>query len=216
MYRKYNQLGEQKNAPTSYKVTEVQNHEHKLDIIRKHEVVCVDVHANWCQPCKQIAPDYAVMAKKYSAPGKCLLVKEDLELKLSKDFDIQAVPTFLIFHRGGLHTKIAGADLAEVDKTLQELLSGQAEQPFPPVASGYPPQQNQQQGYPPQGYDHRQGQQGYDHRPQKHPSQSPPYGSQSPPDNNQPQYRQNQPQIKYHTGDNTHPPTFNTGNRHRQ
>ena len=143
MYRKYNQLGDdkQEDVPVSYRVIEIQNHEHKQDLIRKNAILCIDVHANWCQPCKQIEPAYAVLSKQMSIPGKCMLVKENIDSGLSKDFEITAVPIFLIFYRGALYKRISGADLSPVENTLQELLNEfsnkYVEQPHPPIDSGF-------------------------------------------------------------------------------
>ena len=141
-YRKYNELGPNENTPKpSYQVMEIQNIEHKQDLLRKHAIVCIDVHANWCQPCKQLSPAYAVMAKEFSAPGKCILVKEDVEQGLSQDFEITAVPTFLIFYRGGFYKRITGADLGPVEVALRQLMSeftkGPVEPTHPPVDPGF-------------------------------------------------------------------------------
>lgn len=123
-YRKYGDLGEQKKTSQSqhYEVTEIQSIEHKQDLIRKAPVLCIDVYANWCNPCKQIAPNYAILAQKYSKEGKCMLVKENLQLGISKDFGITAVPTFLIFHYGAFVEQVTGGDLSELEKTLNKVL----------------------------------------------------------------------------------------------
>lgn len=122
-YRRYSDLGEKKRVESlqpNYQVPEIQSFEHKQDLIRRHPFLCVDVYANWCQPCKQTAPEYGVMAKQYA--GKIHLVKEDLQLGLSKDYGITAVPTFLIFHRGALVEQVLGADMAELRTKLDAVL----------------------------------------------------------------------------------------------
>lgn len=156
-YRKYGDLGEKKqpNASQHYQVTEIQNLEHKQDLIRKVPILCVDVHANWCNPCKQIAPEYAVMAQQYASTGKCMLVKEDLQLGLSKDMGITAVPTFFIFHNGILVEQLTGANLADVRSALDKILDS----PAPNVNTATPSNSNPNVTYstrPQQHYDTQQ------------------------------------------------------------
>lgn len=146
MYKKYNQLGDegQENAPVSYSVMEIQSSEHKHDLLRKNAIVCIDVYANWCQPCKQMEPSYAVLAKKLSMPGKCMIVKENLEAGLSREFDVQAVPLFLIFFRGRLHKRISGADLQAIEETLHELFGQLNETHAPHSRESFTPTQHRQ------------------------------------------------------------------------
>ena len=137
-YRKISDFGNVKDPVQHYKVLEIQNAQHKHDIIRNNTIVCVNVHANWCKPCKLIAPQYASLAKNYA--GSCSLVEENLELKLSQN--IETVPTFLFHFRGQFYNAISGADLEKVEKILQELI--QETEKVPVVAqtttttTGYP------------------------------------------------------------------------------
>ena len=98
--------------------------EHKQNVIRNNRVVVIDVYGDWCGPCKAIAPAYAELAKKYSRPGECILVKENLDLKLSQN--IRGVPMFLFFKKGQFVDSVTGADLTGeegVERKLQQLLS---------------------------------------------------------------------------------------------
>lgn len=121
MYKTYNQLnGETKSNST--KLVQIESSEHKDELLRNNPILCVDVYADWCQPCKQLEPNYAVLSKRLSSPGKCMLVKENLESQLAKGVGITVVPTFLIYYRGSLHTKIDGGDLDKVSNTVETLL----------------------------------------------------------------------------------------------
>ena len=238
-YRKFNQLGPQDVIPQSYQVMEIQNFEHKQDLLRKNAILCIDVHANWCQPCKQLSPAYATMAKQYGSPGRCLLVKEDVEHGLSKDFQVTAVPTFLIFYRGSLYKRFTGGDLKPIEETLKELMeefNTPQEPTHPTVDPGFAPHQYGMQ--PPSRPQHAQpGPPRHPHAPSRGfqgPSQGPPQGfqDQGPPQSQhyQPQqyqqpnyapdgdYRQNfGASCQYNSGgpDNDQSqPTFNAGNRH--
>jgi thioredoxin 1 len=110
-------------APPSVhpEVVEIQSLEHKKHFINTHKVCVVKIHAEWCQPCKAIAPRYAQMAQKYNRPGVCILVAENADLNLS---NVRGVPTHQFFKNGQyINQDVVGADIAAVEKKLMELLS---------------------------------------------------------------------------------------------
>lgn len=117
-YKKYNQLSEKKF--NEFEVMNVQNRDHRVQLLKENGIVCIDVWADWCQPCKDALPVYTEMAKKYS--GNCLLIKEELNPNLAKEYDLSQVPTFLIFIKGQLHKKIAGFNPEDIEGTLNTLL----------------------------------------------------------------------------------------------
>lgn len=121
-YRTFNQLaGDSKKQ--KFNVPEIENLDHKREIIRKNLIVCINVGADWCSPCKHISPAYAMLCKKYQKPGHCAVVHEYLEKKLSREYDIRNIPTFLFFYRGGFYNKIVGPDLEKVERELSEMFN---------------------------------------------------------------------------------------------
>ena len=102
-------------------VVDVQSLEHKKHFINTNQVCVVKVHADWCQPCKVIAPRYAQMAQKYNRPGVCALIAENADLNLS---NVKGVPTHQFFKNGQyINADIVGADISSVEKRIIELLS---------------------------------------------------------------------------------------------
>ena len=145
MYRKYNEIGQVKAPTNDYAVMAVQNREHRMDIIKKNTIVCIKVHANWCKPCKTIAPEYAMMARDYGAMGGCVCVEEDLDNGVRSEYPkIQAIPTFLIFNRGHLADVVEGANLEELKKKIDGMIQSLNQQPNPAHAAplGYAQQGN--------------------------------------------------------------------------
>ena len=132
-YAKYKDLGdgnkpvENFNSKSSdkprpkFKVYEIQSQEDKNKLIQHNKLCVVDICAEWCQPCKQIADRYSELASKYSNPGNCVLVKENVDSKFSTG--IKGVPTFQFFKEGKLVETIVGGDIKEVQKTIENLLS---------------------------------------------------------------------------------------------
>ncbi|HUF28822.1 MAG TPA: thioredoxin [Gemmatimonadaceae bacterium] len=79
--------------------------------------VMVDFHADWCGPCKAMAPAVDELARK--AQGRLLVAKVDTERaqKTAMKFRISAVPTVIVFEGGKEVNRQAGAvPLAGLEK----------------------------------------------------------------------------------------------------
>lgn len=76
--------------------------------------------ATWCPPCKAIAPIYEEMSKRYPdiAFGK---VDVDENADASLDFEVNAVPTFVLFDGEVATEKFSGADKDKLEKKVMEL-----------------------------------------------------------------------------------------------
>lgn len=123
------------NAPQS-RVVNIQSLDHKKQLILENKVLVVKVYADWCGPCKMIAPRYGQLSNKFFG-GACL-ANEDSELGIS---NVKGVPTFQFFKNGKyMNQDIVGADINAVEKRIMELLAPEAQAP---------PQQFQPQGGPP-------------------------------------------------------------------
>ena len=112
-----------------YICMEVQNLEHRKKLLQENGLVCIYLHADWCEPCKLIKPQHARLAQQYSLPGRCLLAKENVDLELTRDYQITGIPAF-IFYRGGRLVKdqnnipvsVVGGDLKQVQQILDNIL----------------------------------------------------------------------------------------------
>lgn len=122
MYKSYQDLGEQPLPNRDqYSVITLANEEHKSNTIGRNRIVVVDIYADWCQPCKQTAAAYSSLANKYNVAGKCMMVKENLDNKLTQN--ITGIPTFQFFLEGRMVDQVVGADLDEVEKKLLAIKS---------------------------------------------------------------------------------------------
>ena len=70
--------------------------------------VMVDFYADWCNPCKAFAPILTETVNEYG--GSFLLAKVDVEAnrKLAKKYDIQSMPTILLFKQGKCIHRFSG------------------------------------------------------------------------------------------------------------
>lgn len=55
----------------------------------------IDFYADWCGPCKMVAPILEELSKQYEADLVIYKVDTEKELELSSVFGIQSIPTFL-------------------------------------------------------------------------------------------------------------------------
>jgi thioredoxin 1 len=71
--------------------------------------VVVDFWADWCMPCRIMAPVMEELAKAYA--GKALFGKVDVDenSQIAGRYGIMSIPHFLIFKNGALVEKIVGA-----------------------------------------------------------------------------------------------------------
>lgn len=78
--------------------------------------VMVDFYADWCGPCKMMAPLVAQLATEYS--GKCKIGKcnTDDNPKAASEFRVMSIPTFIFFKDGKVVDTVMGA----VSKTVLE------------------------------------------------------------------------------------------------
>jgi thioredoxin 1 len=79
------------------------------DVIAKADLALVDFYADWCGPCKMMAPIVENLAKEYS--GKALVAKVNVDKNpvISQKFGIVSIPTFGVFKKGKLAGTIIGA-----------------------------------------------------------------------------------------------------------
>ena len=104
------------------------NYETEQDWKYKGELpVIIDFYADWCGPCKTVAPVLEELSKEYEGKLNIYKVDTDMESELSSIFGIQSIPTFLFIGADGEPMMQPGAFPKHVFKKIIE------EKLLPPV-----------------------------------------------------------------------------------
>jgi thioredoxin 1 len=92
------------------------------EVLQSSEPVVVDFHAEWCGPCKAMAPALEQVAAEMK--GKIKVVKLDVDANpdVTQQYRIQAMPTLMIFKGGQVAAQRVGALVQK--KQLQDWING--------------------------------------------------------------------------------------------
>ncbi len=79
------------------------------DVLQSDKPVIVDFWAEWCTPCKMIAPVLEEIAEK--SAGKVTIAKLDIDEnpEISAKYQILSIPTMLVFKGGEVIKQVVGA-----------------------------------------------------------------------------------------------------------
>ena len=94
------------------------------EVLNSEIPVLVDFWADWCQPCKMIAPSVAQVADEYDGKVKVGKLDVDSNPRSSTALNIRGIPALLIFNEGKPIDQIIGAvPKSIIQKKLDEALA---------------------------------------------------------------------------------------------
>ncbi len=79
------------------------------EVVNSDTPVVVDFWAEWCGPCKMIAPIVEELAGEYEGKVKFTKMDVDSNPKTPMQFGIRGIPTLLIFNEGKAVGQVVGA-----------------------------------------------------------------------------------------------------------
>jgi thioredoxin len=90
------------------------------EVVKSDKAVLVDFWAEWCSPCRMIAPAVEAVAKEYSDRVKVGKLNVDQNMSVTGRYNIRGIPTLLIFKGGQIQEQVVGLTSKEAIAKLLE------------------------------------------------------------------------------------------------
>ena len=90
-------------------VTEVSDSSFEQDVLGAQQPVLVDFWAEWCAPCRMLAPTVEAVAEKYVGRARVVKINVDFNPTVSQKYGIKGIPTLILFKGGKEEERIVGA-----------------------------------------------------------------------------------------------------------
>jgi thioredoxin 1 len=88
----------------------------------------IDFYADWCGPCKMVAPLLNQLSLEYEGKVKFYKVNTEKDPEVAKVFGISNIPTLLFIARTGNPTVVRGAQpISSLKKNIEKILPGEKE-----------------------------------------------------------------------------------------
>jgi thioredoxin 1 len=95
------------------------------DVLQSDKPVLVDFWAEWCAPCRMLAPTVDAVAEKYAANARVVKVNVDDNPSISQRYGIKGIPTLILFKGGKEEERVVGATSREaISRMIDKHVAG--------------------------------------------------------------------------------------------
>lgn len=89
-------------------IIELNEKNFEKEVLKSQMPIIVDFWAEWCMPCKMLAPTIEKIARDYKDKIKVCKVNVDSNQELSSSLGIRSIPTLLFFLNGEMVEQVIG------------------------------------------------------------------------------------------------------------
>jgi thioredoxin 1 len=108
-------------------VGEVSDGSFEKDVLQSDRPVLVDFWAEWCAPCRMLAPTVEAVAEQYAASARVFKLNVDDNPSVSQRYGIKGIPTLILFRGGKEEERVVGATSKEaIAKLIDKHVRGAA------------------------------------------------------------------------------------------
>lgn len=94
------------------------------EVLKSETPVMVDFWAEWCGPCKALAPTIDIIAGEYAGKMKVYKLDVQTEASVASKYGVSSIPTLLIFKAGEVAERIVGLKpKQDITSRLDQLLA---------------------------------------------------------------------------------------------
>jgi thioredoxin 1 len=91
------------------------------ELIKSETPTLVDFYADWCGPCKAMAPTLEQLSSKMGDKVKVIKINVDKNQNAAALYKVQSIPTLILFQNGQIKWRQAGAlSLGQLEATINQ------------------------------------------------------------------------------------------------
>jgi len=94
-------------------VTEVTDQTFDQDVLKAEVPVLVDFWAEWCQPCRMLAPTVESVAQRYEGRARFVKLNVDHSGITAQQYGVKGIPTLILFKSGQEADRVVGTTSKE-------------------------------------------------------------------------------------------------------
>jgi len=110
------------------KLTQIDSAKFQTEVLESSEPVLVDFYADWCPPCRALAPTLENLANEFDGRARILKVNVDENPDLAGRYNVRSIPTLALFQDGEVaDVKVGALPQAALRSLLENAAGAQAQ-----------------------------------------------------------------------------------------